>query len=69
MDEYDANVCRKKDAEVIFANAKAQNMTGEGYAWIVTEQVLSIAGEQHGAKWLKALYKWERKILLQLYRV
>ena len=30
---------RKKDAEVIFANAEAENMTGEGYAWIVTEQV------------------------------
>lgn len=30
---------RKKDAEVIFADAEAENMTGEGYAWIVTEQV------------------------------
>ena len=31
---------RKKDAEVIFANAEAENMTGEGYAWIVTEQAI-----------------------------
>ena len=30
---------RKKDAEKIFAEAAAQNMTGQGYAWIVTEQV------------------------------
>ena len=30
---------RKKDAEKIFAEAAAQNMTGLGYAWIVTEQV------------------------------
>ena len=63
MDEYDANVCRKKDAEVIFANAKAQNMTGEGYAWIVTEQVLSIAGEHNGSNGLKALYILERLCL------
>ena len=55
MDKHDGNVCRKKDAEVIFANAKAQNMTGEGYAWIVTEQVLIIAVENHGANILKAL--------------
>ena len=30
---------RKRDAEKIFANAEAENMTGTGYAWIVTEQV------------------------------
>ena len=24
---------------MIFADAEAENMTGEGYAWIVTEQV------------------------------
>ena len=33
-------IIRKKDAEVIFANAEAENMTGEGYAWIVTEQAI-----------------------------
>ena len=32
-------VFRKIDAEKIFAEAAAQNMTGLGYAWIVTEQV------------------------------
>ena len=31
---------RKKDADKIFAEAAAQNMTGLGYAWIVTEQAL-----------------------------
>ena len=25
---------------MIFANAEAENMTGEGYAWIVTEQAI-----------------------------
>ena len=31
---------RKKDADKIFEEAAAQNMTGLGYAWIVTEQAL-----------------------------
>ncbi|XP_023346842.1 glutamate [NMDA] receptor subunit 1 [Eurytemora carolleeae] len=30
----------KQDAEKIFADAAEQNMTGTGYAWIVTEQAL-----------------------------
>ena len=33
---------RKQDAEKIFADAARQNMTGDGYAWIVTEQVAAI---------------------------
>ena len=31
--------CSKKDADTIFQEAAALNMTGHGYAWIVTEQV------------------------------
>ncbi len=30
---------RQRDAEKIFADAESENMTGTGYAWIVTEQV------------------------------
>jgi len=43
----------KKDAEVIFANAEAENMTGEGYAWIVTEQALSSTNIPLGALGLR----------------
>ena len=32
----------KKDADTIFKEAAAQNMTGQGYAWIVTEQVKTV---------------------------
>ena len=31
----------KQDADTIFQEAAALNMTGHGYAWIVTEQVRS----------------------------
>ena len=31
--------CSKKDADTIFQEAASLNMTGHGYAWIVTEQV------------------------------
>ena len=42
---------RKQDAEKIFADAARQNMTGDGYAWIVTEQVAAI----HTFVWLRRL--------------
>ncbi len=33
-------LCRRQDAEKIFAEAEAEKMTGSGYAWIVTEQAV-----------------------------
>ena len=48
---------------MIFADAEAENMTGEGYAWIVTEQV-----EKKPYKWLmfalkktleRLMYDWK----------
>ena len=32
----------KQDADTIFQEAAALNMTGHGYAWIVTEQVRTL---------------------------
>ena len=32
----------KQDADTIFQEAAALNMTGHGYAWIVTEQVILV---------------------------
>lgn len=39
---------RKKDAEVIFRDAKELQMTGEGYVWIVTEQALDAVNVPEG---------------------
>nr|XP_018899314.1 PREDICTED: glutamate [NMDA] receptor subunit 1 isoform X2 [Bemisia tabaci] len=38
----------KKDAEVIFRDAEALNMTDAGYVWIVTEQVLNASNAPEG---------------------
>ena len=43
---------------MIFADAEAENMTGEGYAWIVTEQVEK--------KTLKVVDVWLKKTLERL---
>ena len=43
---------------MIFADAEAENMTGEGYAWIVTEQVEK--------KILKVVDVWLKKNLEKL---
>ena len=32
--------CRTEDADLIFQEAAQKNLTGQGYAWIVTEQAL-----------------------------
>ena len=34
---------REEDADHIFRDAEALNLTGEGYAWIVSEQALTSA--------------------------
>eukprot|EP00090_Calanus_glacialis_P018797 TRINITY_DN29121_c0_g1_i1.p1 TRINITY_DN29121_c0_g1~~TRINITY_DN29121_c0_g1_i1.p1 ORF type:complete len:1142 (-),score=246.94 TRINITY_DN29121_c0_g1_i1:120-3545(-) len=51
----------KKDAEKIFAEAAAQNMTGQGYAWIVTEQALQSSNIPDGALGLQLTSSTDEK--------
>lgn len=46
----------KEDAQVIFRDAAAQNMTEAGYVWIVTEQALNADNVPDGALGLRLLY-------------
>ena len=46
----------KEDAQVIFRDAAAQNMTEAGYVWIVTEQALNAKNVPDGALGLRLLY-------------
>lgn len=39
---------REEDADQIFRDAEALNLTGEGYAWIVSEQALTSASVPEG---------------------
>lgn len=48
--------CSKEDAQVIFRDAAAQNMTEAGYVWIVTEQALNAKNVPDGALGLRLLY-------------
>ena len=44
--------CRTEDADLIFQEAAQKNLTGQGYAWIVTEQALQAPNVPVG------LYSW-----------
>lgn len=49
-------ISSKEDAQVIFRDAAAQNMTESGYVWIVTEQALNANNVPDGALGLRLLY-------------
>lgn len=49
------------DAEVIFRDAAALNMTGAGYVWIVTEQALDAPNAPEGLLGLKLINSTDEK--------
>lgn len=52
---------RRKDAEVIFRNAAALNMTGAGYVWIVSEQALTAKNAPEGLLGLRLINSTDEK--------
>ncbi|XP_034949812.1 glutamate [NMDA] receptor subunit 1 [Chelonus insularis] len=65
MKSAQARVClmyaSQKDAEVIFRDAATLNMTGAGYAWIVTEQALDAPNVPEGLLGLKLINSTDEK--------
>ncbi|XP_012278038.1 glutamate [NMDA] receptor subunit 1 [Orussus abietinus] len=65
MKSAQARVCLmyaiKSDAEVIFRDAAALNMTGAGYVWIVTEQALQAPNAPEGLLGLKLINAVDEK--------
>ncbi|KAK0165363.1 hypothetical protein PV328_003881 [Microctonus aethiopoides] len=65
MKNAQARVClmyaSQTDAEVIFRDAAALNMTGAGYVWIVTEQALDAPNAPEGLLGLKLINSTDEK--------
>lgn len=61
-------MCSKEDAQVIFRDAAAEQMTGEGYVWIVTEQALNAKNVPAGALGLRLLYAQDEQKHLRVRR-
>ncbi|CAH1390907.1 unnamed protein product [Nezara viridula] len=55
----------KKDANVIFKDAAALNMTYAGYVWIVTEQALDVQNVPIGAIGLKLVHATDERAHIQ----
>ncbi|XP_044018621.1 glutamate [NMDA] receptor subunit 1 isoform X2 [Aphidius gifuensis] len=51
----------RKDSEVIFKNAGSLNMTGAGYVWIVSEQVLMASNAPEGLLGLRLINSTDEK--------
>lgn len=55
----------KDDAEIIFRDAAQLNMTGTGYVWIVTEQVLDAKNVPEGSLGLRLVNATDEKAHIQ----
>ncbi|XP_011300485.1 glutamate [NMDA] receptor subunit 1 isoform X1 [Fopius arisanus] len=55
----------EKDAEIIFKEAAALNMTGAGYVWIVTEQALDAPNAPEGLLGLKLINSTDERAHLK----